>query len=63
LSRRSGAKTDMSEAIRLYDIEGQRLYLISAERDAFLDTATQADRPVRTLCAGCTIPHPSLRRD
>ena len=50
----------MSEAIQLYDPEGRRLYLTSAERDAFLDAATQADRPVRTLCAvlyytGCRI--------
>jgi hypothetical protein len=42
----------MSEAIQLYDTEGRRLYLTAAERDAFLDAATQADRPVRTLCAG-----------
>jgi integrase len=40
----------MSEAIQLYDTEGRRLYLTSAERDAFLDAATEADRPVRTLC-------------
>jgi integrase len=50
----------MSEAVQLYDTEGRRLYLTSAERDAFLDAATQADRPVRTLCAvlyytGCRI--------
>jgi integrase/recombinase XerD len=50
----------MSEAIHLYDTEGRRLYLTSAERDVFLDAATQADRPVRTLCAvlyytGCRI--------
>jgi integrase/recombinase XerD len=50
----------VSEAIQLYDTEGRRLYLTSAERDAFLDAATQADRPVRTLCAvlyytGCRI--------
>jgi integrase len=50
----------MSEAIQLYDTEGRRLYLTSAERDAFLDAATQADRPIRTLCAvlyytGCRI--------
>jgi integrase len=50
----------MSEAIQLYDTEGRRLYLTSAERDAFLDAATEADRPVRTLCAvlyytGCRI--------
>ena len=41
----------MSEAIQLYDTEGRRLYLTSAERDIFLDAATQADRPVRTLWA------------
>ena len=50
----------MSEAIQLYDTEGRRLYLTSAERDAFLDAATKEDRPVRTLCAvlyytGCRI--------
>jgi integrase/recombinase XerD len=50
----------MSEAIQLYDTQGRRLYLASAERDAFLDAATLADRPARTLCAvlyytGCRI--------
>ena len=35
----------MSEAIQLYDTEGRRLYLTSAERDACLDAATQADGP------------------
>ena len=50
----------MNEAVQLYDLEGRRLYLTSAERDAFLDAATQADRPVRTLCVvlyytGCRI--------
>jgi integrase len=50
----------MSEAIQLYDTEGRRLYLTSTERDACLEAATQADRPVRTLSAvlyytGCRI--------
>jgi hypothetical protein len=41
----------VSEAIELYDTEGRRLYLTSAQRDAFLDAATQANRPVRMLYA------------
>jgi site-specific recombinase XerD len=50
----------MSDGIQLYDLESRRLYLTVAERDTFLDAATQADRPVRTLCAvlyytGCRI--------
>ena len=50
----------MNEGIQLYDTQGRRLYLTSAERDAFLDAATQADRPIRTLCSvlyytGCRI--------
>ena len=50
----------MSETIQLYDTQGRRLYLSSAEREAFLDAATQADRPIRTLCSvlyytGCRI--------
>ena len=40
----------MSDTIQLYDAQGRRLYLSSAERDAFLIAATQADRPIRTLC-------------
>ena len=50
----------MSEIIQLYDAHGRRLYLSAAERDAFLDAATHADRPLRTLCSvlyytGCRI--------
>jgi integrase len=50
----------MHDGIQLYDTQGRRLYLTSAERDAFLDAATQADRPIRTLCSvlyytGCRI--------
>jgi integrase len=50
----------MSEGLQLYDPQGRRLYLTSAERDAFLAAARQADRPIRTLCAilyytGCRI--------
>ena len=50
----------MSDTIQLYDAHGRRLYLSAAERDAFLDAATHADRPLRTLCSvlyytGCRI--------
>jgi len=50
----------MHDGIQLYDPQGRRLYLTSAERDAFLNAATQADRPIRTLCSvlyytGCRI--------
>ena len=50
----------MSDTIQLYDAHGRRLYLSAAERDAFLDAATHADRPIRTLCSvlyytGCRI--------
>jgi integrase/recombinase XerD len=50
----------MSDTIQLYDAAGRRLYLTAAERDAFLAAATEANRPVRTLCAvlyytGCRI--------
>ena len=50
----------MSDTIQLYDAQGRRLYLSAAERDAFLIAATQADRPIRTLCSvlcytGCRI--------
>ena len=41
----------MSDTIQLYDAHGRRLYLSAAERDAFLDAATHADRPIRTLCS------------
>ena len=40
----------MSDTLHLYDAQGRRLYLSAAERDAFLEAATQADRPIRTLC-------------
>jgi hypothetical protein len=52
----------MSEAIQLYDTEGRRLYLTSAERDSFLDAATQADRPARTCAPCCTIRVAGSRR-
>lgn len=50
----------MSESIQLYDAHGRRLYLSATERDAFLDAATHADRPIQTLCSvlyytGCRI--------
>jgi hypothetical protein len=35
----------------LYNREGRRFYLTAAERDAFFDAATKADRPIRTLCS------------
>lgn len=49
----------MSE-IRLFDIEGRRLYLTAEERTAFLDAARQARPVLRTLCetlafTGCRI--------
>ena len=34
----------------LYDPNGKRLYLTSAERDAFLSAAAEAAREVRTFC-------------
>ena len=36
--------------MRLYDIQGHRLYLTSSERDAFRRAAEQAPRAVRTYC-------------
>ena len=50
----------MHDGLQLYDTQGRRLSLTSAERDAFLNAATQADRPIRTLCSvlyytGCRI--------
>jgi integrase/recombinase XerD len=50
----------MDTTAQLYDPEGRRLYLTAAERDAFLEAATKADRPIRTLCSvlyytGCRI--------
>jgi integrase/recombinase XerD len=50
----------MDTTAQLYDPEGRRLYLTAAERDAFLEAATKADRTIRTLCSvlyytGCRI--------
>src|SRR5712691_7900667 len=58
--RRTGTQRPMSDTIQLYDAQGRRLYLSAAERDAFLDAATHADRPIRTLCSvlhytGCRV--------
>ena len=44
----------------LYDPQGNRLYLTADERAAFMEAASRADRPVRTLCSvlhftGCRI--------
>jgi integrase/recombinase XerD len=36
--------------MRLYDIQGHRLYLTSSERDAFRQAAEKAPREVRTYC-------------
>jgi integrase/recombinase XerD len=36
--------------MRLYDDQGHRLYLTSAERDACRHAAEQAPREVRTYC-------------
>ena len=41
----------MQDTAYLYDTLGRRLYLTSAEREAFLRTALGHDRPVRTLCS------------
>jgi integrase/recombinase XerD len=46
--------------MQLHTIDGARKYLTAGERDAFLRTAEQADRAVRTLCmtlayAGCRL--------
>ncbi len=41
----------MNESIRLYDDQGNRLYLTSEERTAFLNAARKAPRQVRTFCA------------
>ena len=46
--------------MRLHTVDGARKYLTAGERDAFLRTAEQADRQVRTLCmtlayAGCRL--------
>ena len=48
------------DGIQLIRYPGQTFLPPSAERDAFLDAATQADRPIRTLCSvlyytGCRI--------
>ncbi len=47
--------------MQLYTVDGIRKYLTAGERDAFLQQADLADRPVRTLCmtwayAGCPRP-------
>lgn len=44
----------------LFDPQGNRLYLTADERASFLDAASRADRPIRTLCSvlhftGCRI--------
>jgi integrase/recombinase XerD len=44
----------------LFDANGQRLYITQAERNTFLEAASQADREVRTFCmvmaySGCRI--------
>jgi integrase len=46
--------------MRLFDAEGRRLYLTEEERRAFLQTAAEAPREVRTFCAvlhatGCRV--------
>jgi integrase len=41
----------MNTTTPLYDTLGRRLYLTSAERDAFLAAAMQHDRHVRTFCS------------
>lgn len=40
----------------LYDTRGQRKYLTTAERTAFLTAAEEAPREVRTLCGLLAIP-------
>ena len=49
-----------NDAFNLFDTDGNRLYLTRSERDAFLEAAKVAERPVRTLCTvlhftGCRI--------
>jgi integrase len=41
----------VNTATTLYDALGRRLYLTSAERDAFLAAAMRHDRHVRTFCS------------
>jgi integrase/recombinase XerD len=41
----------MHDTASLYDARGRRLYLTPGERDAFLRTALEYERPVRTLCS------------
>ncbi len=50
----------MIKTIQLYDSKGNRLYLTSQERDDFLHTTNQQERPIRTFCSvtyymGCRI--------
>lgn len=50
----------MSEAIRLYDATGARLYLTQSERQTFIEAAKSVSRPERTFCTflhdtGCRI--------
>jgi integrase len=50
----------MHDTTELYDREGRRLYLTAAEREAFVEAAAKADRPICTLCSvlyytGCRI--------
>jgi integrase/recombinase XerD len=50
----------MHDTAYLYDALGRRLYLTPGERDAFLRTALEYERPVRTFCSlmyytGCRI--------
>jgi hypothetical protein len=40
----------MDENIRLYDDKGNRLYLTSEERTAFLNAARKAPHQERTFC-------------
>ncbi len=46
--------------MNLYDLKGQRLYLTSNEREAFIEAAKNAPREIRTFCftlhyTGCRI--------
>ncbi len=42
--------------MKLYDLKGQRLYLTSNEREAFIEAAKNAPREIRTFWGFLHIP-------
>jgi integrase/recombinase XerD len=59
-TRRATPAPRPQTGMALHTLDGARKYLTTAERDAFLRAAEQADRQVRTLCmtlayAGCRL--------